>query len=856
MAFNSTTLDIDGNIIAVASYEGSSSGVTASLADPGQNTGAAAGDVYLSIKGLIGSTSADVLIGDDKANVIQGGNGSDSLDGGKGFDSLIGGAGNDTIDGGAGDDALDGSEGIDTVSYASAGAGVTINLAMSEQNTVGSDSDALRNFENITGSNFNDSLIGSSTDNLITGGEGDDTLDGAAGSDTLDGGNGSDTASYASASAAVTVSLAMAGGQITGGAGTDKLISIENLTGSGFNDKLTGSSTDNVMMGGVGNDTIDGGAGSDTVSYASATGSVSVNLLSRSSTGSAGNDTLSNIENVIGSASNDKLTGDNSNNVIIGGDGNDTLDGGTGNDTASYINSTASVTVSLAAVLQQDTRGAGLDTLTNIENLTGSVFNDTLTGNSSNNYISGGDGADTLNVTSGNDTLDGGAGIDTVSFISQTTAVTAALNIGTFQITGGYLSLNNIENLTGTNYNDKMTGSIDNNIILGGAGNDTINGAWGNDTIDGGLGNDNLDGHDDNDTVSYASSTGAVTVSLDNDQPQNTGSAGTDTLSNFENLTGSSYNDRLTGSGQDNVITGGAGNDTIIGGAGNDTSIGGAGNDSIDGGMGNDTVIWRIGNGNDTVSLGIGRNTLDLEGWAGGPVTSGAFSGAWSVAIASNTATFTRANNGGAVTVNDWTTGSNSVVCILPGTRITTPDGHRPIETLTPGDIVTTPDGPRPIRWVGRSRYSMVFLRGKPMCLPIRIHAGALGEGLPLRDLWVSPWHALLFGQTLVRAFDLINGHNVTQDYQGQIASFYNVELDSPDIIFAEGAPVETYANHNNRAMFHNLDEYLALYGSLEPSWVNANGTGIRRHPLLDENAPELAHISQAMLARARKAAA
>ena len=252
MAFNSTTLDIDGNIIAVASYEGSSSGVTASLADPGQNTGAAAGDVYLNIEGLIGSTSADVLIGDDKANLIQGGNGSDSLDGGNGFDSLIGGAGNDTIDGGADDDALDGSEGIDTVSYASARAGVTINLAMSDQNTVGSHTDVLRNFENITGSNFNDSLIGSSTDNLITGGEGDDTLDGAAGSDTLDGGNGSDTASYASASAAVTVSLSMTGSQITGGGGTDKLISIENLTGSGFNDKLTGSSTDNVMIGGVG----------------------------------------------------------------------------------------------------------------------------------------------------------------------------------------------------------------------------------------------------------------------------------------------------------------------------------------------------------------------------------------------------------------------------------------------------------------------------------------------------------------------------------------------------------------------------------------------------------------------------
>jgi Ca2+-binding RTX toxin-like protein len=611
------------------------------------------------------------------------------------------------------------------------------------------------------------------------------------------------------------------------------------------------------MMGGAGNDTIDGGAGNDTVSYASATGSVTVNLSSNSSSGSAGNDMLYNIENITGSAYNDKLTGDNSNNVIIGGDGNDTLDGGAGNDTASYINATASVTVSLATLLTQDTGGAGFDTLTNIENLTGSGFNDTLTGNNnSNNYISGGDGADTLNVTLGNDTLDGGTGIDTVSFISITNSVTVALNIDTSQFfTGGYIKFLNIENLNGTIYNDRLTGSSGDNIILGGAGNDTINGFWGDDTIDGGSGNDSLDGSDDNDTVSYASSTGAVTVSLDNDQPQNTGSAGTDTLSNFENLTGSGSNDSLTGSSQDNVITGGAGNDTIIGGAGNDTLIGGTGNDNIDGGQGNDTVIWRIGDGNDTVSLGIGSNTLDLEGWAGGSVTSGAISGAWGVALAGTKATFTN-SGGGSVTVTDWSVGTNSVICILPGTRITTPDGHRPIETLTPGDIVTTPDGPRPVRWVGRSRYSMVFLRGKPMCLPVRIHAGALGQGLPARDLWVSPWHALLIGQTLVRAFDLINGQNVTQDYQGQIASFYNVELDSPDIIFAEGTPVETYANHNNRAMFHNLDEYLALYGSHEPSWMRADGTGIRRHPLLDENAAELAPIRQAVLARATNKAA
>ncbi|NCY23891.1 MAG: hypothetical protein EBX37_03260 [Alphaproteobacteria bacterium] len=282
--------------------------------------------------------------------------------------------------------------------------------------------------------------------------------------------------------------------------------------------------------------------------------------------------------------------------------------------------------------------------------------------------------------------------------------------------------------------------------------------------------------------------------------------------------------------------------DTINGNGGNDSITGGGGNDTIDGGAGDDTIIWALGDGNDTITLGAGNNILDL----GKNAFTYRDEGAQRVfTIGSAT-----------VTVNDWSAGTNSVICILPGTLITTPDGERPIETLTMGDIVTTPEGPRSIRWVGRSSHSMVFLRGKPMCLPIRIHAGALGEGLPLRDLWVSPWHAVLFGETLVRAFDLINGQNITQDFQGPAAHFYNIELDSPDIIFAEGAPVETYANHNNRAMFHNLDEYLALYGSHEPSWVGPDGAGIRRHPLLAENAPELAPIRQAMLARARKAAA
>ncbi|WP_061469197.1 enhanced entry virulence factor RtxA [Legionella pneumophila] len=124
--------------------------------------------------------------------------------------------------------------------------------------------------------------------------------------------------------------------------------------------------------------------------------------------GNDGNDIL------IGLGGNDILNGGNGDDILAGGAGNDTLDGGAGNDTATYIDATAGVTVSLNTSSAQNTVGAGTDTLTNIENLTGSKFNDTLTGNNSANTIKGLEGNDTISGLGGNDTLDGGSGDDVI----------------------------------------------------------------------------------------------------------------------------------------------------------------------------------------------------------------------------------------------------------------------------------------------------------------------------------------------------------------------------------------------------------------------------------------------------------
>ena len=333
--------------------------------------------------------------------------------------------------------------GTDTASYATATVGVTVNLSLTTaQNTVGAGIDTLIGFENLTGSNFNDTLTGNSGNNVLNGGKGNDLLNG---------GGGTDTASYSGATAGVTVNLSLTGAQNTVGAGSDTLVSLENLTGSSFSDTLTGN---------AGNNVINGAAGIDTVSYANATAGVTVNLslVGGQNTGGAGTDTLLNFENLTGSNFNDTLTGNSGNNILSGGLGNDSLNGGAGADTASYSNAAAAVTVNLSVGIAQNTGGAGTDTLLNLENLVGSNFNDTLLGNAGNNV------------------LNGGAGIDTVSYANATAGVTVNLGLTVAQNTvgAGTDTLLNFENLRGSNFNDTLTGSAAGNVLTGGTGIDTF----------------------------------------------------------------------------------------------------------------------------------------------------------------------------------------------------------------------------------------------------------------------------------------------------------------------------------------------------------------------------------------------
>ncbi|MCC2097355.1 MAG: calcium-binding protein [Hyphomicrobiales bacterium] len=327
-----------------------------------------------------GTTRNDVLFGTDDMEQIAGHGGSDFIYGSGGADLIIG-------------DDEGAANFIDTVSYEYSPEAVQINLNTASQHGGDAEGDVLVSIEAIVGSRFNDSITGDKGDNVLTGGAGLDVINGGGGNDTLfggfdrandilDGGSGSDWVDYSAASGSMTIQLHEQKGftYVDGYAALDPGLS-------------------SFQFGGK--------------TYTTLTPAVQ-------------EDTLRNIENIIGTQYNDTITGNYQNNIIDGGAGADAINGKGGIDTVTYASdrSGADLFIDLLQSVQHGGHAEG-DTLVSIENIIAGNGDDAIFGSNGNNRLEGGAGADIILGRDGNDTivsgsgadiLDGGQGMDTFVF--------------------------------------------------------------------------------------------------------------------------------------------------------------------------------------------------------------------------------------------------------------------------------------------------------------------------------------------------------------------------------------------------------------------------------------------------------
>ncbi|WP_112661699.1 calcium-binding protein [Microvirga flavescens] len=435
---NSSIYDLD-----YASYEFADTGVAVSLLNSTLNTGEAAGDIFISIEGLVGSSHHDWLQGDNGGNKI------------------FGGAGNDTIEGGLGADSLYGGEGIDTLSFASATGGVSADLYNNSGSAEDNTTDRYEEFENILGSQFRDTLSGDNGANLIDGSGGNDILIGRAGNDTLIGGTGADdmqgmedndtyyvdnVGDYvrerwgAGFDTVITsISYSLTSEEVEGLQAVDGTAAI-NLTANEYANVIVGNDGDNVIDGKKGADVMTGKGGNDTY-YVDDPGDVVIEvagggfdhvLTSVSHTLSNDVENLTGIGTaaitLTGNSGNNVIVGNSGNNIIIGGGGADTMMGGGGNDIyyVDDVNDRIIDTSGINTVYTYVNFNPGSLAGFNIISLGSNAID--LIGDKVANTLKGNDGANKIYGKAGNDILTGGRGKDTFVF---DTALNKTKNVDT-----------------------------------------------------------------------------------------------------------------------------------------------------------------------------------------------------------------------------------------------------------------------------------------------------------------------------------------------------------------------------------------------------------------------------------------
>jgi hypothetical protein len=191
----------------------------------------------------------------------------------------------------------------------------------------------------------------------------------------------------------------------------------------------------------------------------------------------------------------------------------------------------------------------------------------------------------------------------------------------------------------------------------------------------------------------------------------------------------------------------------------------------------------------------------------------------------------------------------NSAPCYAAGTRILAKRGEVAVEELRVGDLVATRSGIgtpfKAITWIGWRDIDLTSHPQADLVRPVRIRANALADGLPRRDLVVSPDHALFIDGVLISAGKLVNGVSIVQELDARAVRYFHVELENHDILLAEGVPAESYLDTGNRTQFANGSAVVTLHPNFAPKRMQTDAC----MPFV-ENGPILATVRQRLIER------
>lgn len=478
----------------------------------------------------------------------------------------------------------------------------------------------------------------------------------------------------------------------------------------------------------------------------------------------------------------DRILAGGGNDTIRAGAGDDSVEGGTGDDSA--------------------TGGLGDDSIW------GQGGDDTLLGGVGNDSLIGGNGSDSVQGGDGNDVIDTSGG--------------GAAPLPDLGYAGVYASdaapLNDLDTVYGGGGNDTITTGDDADVIFGGLGNDLIDGGFDADTISGNQGDDTIIGAEGSDLIDAGWGNDVVYGGYGPDVPDAVNILDATDLrpeNGRDSIRGGLGDDTLFGQDDDDTLDGGQGNDVINAGIDDDLAHGGAGNDVLTGGQGVDTLY---GDGDrdtfvvNTASDGAGDavyggaagddfDTLDLTGSGLHRLTNVTTDSDGNGIDGTVEFLDTDGNVTGSL---NFTNIEEVIPCFTPGTLIATPKGEVPVESLRAGDrIITRDNGIQEIRWTGQKAMSRADLAANPHLKPVLIRQGSLGNGLPERDMMVSPNHRMLVAndrtalyfdehEVLVSAKHLITSAGVqTVDSLG--TTYIHFMFDRHEVVLSNGAWTESF---------------------------------------------------------------